>query len=183
MPERGTGRLRTATAARASPGSASPAPDAVRYVLQVEEGLPFNPRAIAARVDSVLGDERGWMSAGHSLARTDEPDEAELHIIVASPALTDQLCAPLDTGGRLSCRNGSNVVLNGWRWANGAPSYATKGLRAYRQYVTNHEVGHALGYPHELCPEPGALAPVMVQQTKGLGGCQANPWPSRTDNP
>ena len=71
-------------------------------------------------------------------------------------------------------------MLNAWRWANGAESYAGD-LTNYRRYMVNHEFGHALGYGHRGCPSRGAPAPVMVQQTKGLGGCVANPWPAATD--
>ena len=68
-------------------------------------------------------------------------------------------------------------MLNAWRWQNGAETYG-EDLEGYRQYLVNHETGHALGYGHLGCPEAGAPAPVMVQQTKTLLGCAPNPWPA-----
>lgn len=105
---------------------------------------------------------------------------AVLRILLASPATTDRLCSPLETEGRLSCRNGQLVVLNAWRWANGTQGYEGQ-LPKYRRYVINHEVGHALGYPHVPCPGSGLPAPVMLQQTIGLEGCLPNPWPAAVD--
>ena len=96
--------------------------------------------------------------------------------MLASPDTTDRLCRPLNTAGRYSCANGGMAVINAMRWLRGAPAYGND-LAGYRRYVVNHEVGHVLGRGHQQCPARGALAPVMVQQTKGVGACRPNPWP------
>jgi len=78
-----------------------------------------------------------------------------------------------------SCRSGNNVVVNDDRWNGASPSWNAGGgsLRAYRHMVTNHEVGHWLGHGHLFCSGPGALAPVMQQQSISLQGCRFNSWP------
>ena len=88
----------------------------------------------------------------------------------------DRLCAPIRTAGIYSCQLGQRVVLNHRRWMNGAPSYRGD-LSGYRRMLVNHEVGHRLGLGHRSCPGRGRLAPVMMQQTKGLGACRRNTWP------
>lgn len=148
----------------------------VTYAVEVERGLPLELREVTRAVDAVLASPKGWTATGAvSLQRV--PADPDIRILVASPETTDQLCSPLDTGGRLSCRNGDLVVLNAWRWVSGADTYVGN-RHAYRQYMVNHEVGHALGNAHASCPTPGEPAPVMVQQTKGLEGCLPNPWPT-----
>lgn len=172
VPEVGPGVFQVAAAPSVSGGLA-----ATTYRVEVERGLPFDLEATAAFIEESLSDPRGWAQS-RALARVDGP--ADLRIVVATPETSDALCAPLETAGRLSCRNGSNVVLNGWRWAFGADSYGVD-LSGYRRYLVNHETGHALGYAHVGCPSKGALAPVMLQQTKGLEGCRPNPWPKLVD--
>lgn len=172
VPEQASGEFRTAR------GVSDALPEVTSYEVAVEIGLPTKIPRFAHAVTSTLDDPRSWQASGEQLTRT--ASNGDFRVVLASPETADQLCAPLDTGGRLSCRNGRDVVINAWRWVNGADSYAGD-LRRYRRYVINHEVGHALGYDHQVCPEPGAPAPVMVQQTKGLQGCKANPWPAGAD--
>jgi hypothetical protein len=146
------------------------------YRLEIERGLPLDPTAVAAEVHRVLTDPRGWQPIeGVAFGRTD--GDASFELIIASPAMTDRLCYPLDTIGELSCRNGDKVILNARRWATAVPWYAGR-MADYRAYLVNHEVGHRLGHGHKSCPSPGAPAPVMLQQSKSLYGCKANPWPS-----
>lgn len=161
-----------------APGTSEPvgSGDIVTYSVEIEDGLPFGARDIARDVERVLQDRRGWTAVmARSLQRVSA--EPRFRIRLATSETADALCAPLDTDGRLSCRNGQMVVLNAWRWANGARSYGAD-LKDYRVYMVNHEFGHALGNSHAACPEVGRPAPVMVQQTKSLEGCTPNPWPT-----
>lgn len=149
------------------------------YSVEVEDNLPIKLSGFTGVVRRTLADPRGW-TQGDPKALVMTNGEADLRIVLTTPETTDQLCAPLQTRGRVSCRNGRNVVINAYRWVNGAESYGSD-LGGYRRYLINHEVGHALGNGHETCPEPGALSPVMLQQTLGLQGCRTNPWPARVD--
>lgn len=171
LPESGSGDFLT----RAGRSNTTGVGVLTTYTVEVEREVPIAPFDAASVVDRVLTDRRGWTASGeHSLARVDS--DSDIRVLLATPKTVDTLCAPLDTGGRLSCRNGQLVVLNAWRWFNGAPAYGDN-LRDYRRYLISHEFGHALGNPHVECPGAERLAPVMMQQTKGLGDCVANPWP------
>jgi hypothetical protein len=79
-----------------------------------------------------------------------------------------------------SCRVGRFVIINQERWKHASPAWnaAHLALRDYRHMVVNHETGHWLGLGHAGCPGPGRLAPVMMQQSKGLAGCRFNPFPT-----
>ncbi len=148
----------------------------VRVAVAVEGGVPVDAAAFAAFVMTTLNDPRGWVQEGYVFSRTGDAAAADVTVVLASPALTDRLCRPLVTYGRVSCRNGGVVALTHHRWVHGSTDYADD-LTAYRTYLVNHEVGHYLGKNHVGCPGSGAVAPVMLQQTLGLQGCVRNPWP------
>jgi len=147
----------------------------VTYRVEVENSIPIGADDFAAAVDRTLAHPRGWTAQGQYAFKRES--SAPLRIVLATPTTTDELCAPLKTRGEVSCRNGNDVVINAKRWTSGARSYRDD-LANYRFYVINHEVGHSLGLPHAPCPAAGAKAPVMLQQTLGLQGCSANPWPN-----
>nr|WP_240646078.1 DUF3152 domain-containing protein [Georgenia sp. SYP-B2076] len=163
------------------PGAAGPPRAAGRVVtvrVEVEAGLPANGSAFADHVMTILNDPRGWGRDGSVVfARTD--GAADVGVVLASATLTDALCAPLRTLGRVSCASDGLAVLNVERWSAGAEPFLAAGgtVPAYREYLVNHEVGHLLGHTHVTCPGPGQPAPVMLQQSLDLGGCQPAGWP------
>jgi hypothetical protein len=158
------------------PGSA-PAPGAGeerRVRVEIEGGLPLDGAAVAGFVMATLNDPRSWTAGGLTFSRTD--GDADVVVVLASPQTSARMCLPLETGGTLSCREGPRAIITTYRWVGGMEDYGDD-LTGYRQYVVNHEVGHVLGHGHESCPAAGQPAPVMQQQTKGVGPCLPNPWP------
>lgn len=148
------------------------------YRVEVEDGTGVDPDEFATEVDRILSDPRGWTAAdGISLQRRAGPD-AEIVVTLATPGTVDMLCYPLDTSdGDVSCAKPGQAVINLERWWEGAdPSRLD--LDGYRTYLVSHEFGHVLGHRHVPCPGPGQLAPVMLQQTLGIGECAPNPWPA-----
>jgi hypothetical protein len=159
------------------PGSdPGPGTGQVRTIrVEVEDGLAIDGEAFAATVMATLNDPRGWGHDGTlSFARTD--GEAELRVMLASPTSVDTLCAPLDTGGEVSCGTRGHAVLNLRRWVLATDEYAPD-KTGYRHYLVNHEVGHLLGHGHDQCPADGAVASVMQQQSYKVAPCLPNPWP------
>lgn len=169
----GSGEWEYARETRRPDGTGAVFPVAIR----VEKGLPIDLDETAAFVMGTLRDRRGWEKLdGVAFELVPDPDEASAVVSVSSPGTTDELCAGLTTNGYTSCRVGDVVAINANRWLGATPDFPD--LTVYRQYVVNHEVGHAIGHDHEYCPGPGEPAPVMQKQTLGLQGCTANPWPA-----
>lgn len=125
-------------------------------------------------VVDTLSDSRSWSGRGVGFRLVDEG--GLFTMTVASPERVDQLCAPLRTVGRYSCARNGWIAFNSDRWFGATETWPAD-LETYRRYLVNHEVGHYVRGPsHDQCPGEGMLAPVMMQQTKGLKGCIPNGW-------
>jgi hypothetical protein len=153
-----------------------------RYTVEVEAGVAEDGPAFAAAVEQILGNPRSWAAGGRRSFQRVDGGEVAFRVSLTASLTVRALCGytlPFET----SCYNGElgRAVINDARWVRGAVAYAGN-LAAYRTYVVNHEVGHALGYGHESCAKAGALAPVMMQQTlgvqtPGVGSCRPNAFP------
>lgn len=174
VPTSGTGRFSIAQAS----GKASGHGTIRRYKVEVEGGIDLSSSDAAHEIAAILADPRGWTADRHDGFQLVSAGPADFVVKIATPDTVDALCAAagLDTGGEVNCDVGPTVVVNLKRWMLGSPQFGGP-LREYRALIINHEVGHRIGHGHEDCPGPGRLAPVMMQQIKGLHGCLANAWP------
>ncbi|MET9320985.1 DUF3152 domain-containing protein [Streptomyces sp. NPDC003038] len=175
VPASGTGVFKP-SAVSGPPQGKGPA---LRWRLEVEEGSGVDPDTAARAVEAILGDPRGWTTDpayGFQLAGAGMP--VDFTVKIATPTTTDRLCDVVtpELVGETNCRAGHTVVVNLKRWQEGSPQFNGT-VEEYRALIVNHEVGHELGREHETCPGPGKPAPAMMQQIKGLLGCESNAWP------
>ncbi|WP_346342570.1 DUF3152 domain-containing protein [Streptomyces sp. SID685] len=175
IPSSGPGTFTTATGGKARFGGSS---RVLTYRVQVEDGIGISAASVAAEVDRVLADRRGWTADGKTGFRRVSGAVSDFRIRLATAKTVDRICGEygLDTGGEVNCDVGQDVMVNLKRWEVGTQYYPND-ITAYRALIINHEVGHFLGHGHETCPGPGRPAPVMMQQIKGLHGCKVNVWP------
>jgi len=159
----------------------------VRYHVETRGAITASLKVFVAQAQATFDDPRGWRGAGIEFRRVPRGGSMTLVLSEAShvPGFSSSCSSTW------SCRVGRYVIINQTRWLHASPAWnAAHGtLRNYRHMVVNHESGHFLGLDHASCPGPGRPAPVMMQQSKGLGGCHFNPWPtarevaSRTPGP
>ena len=148
----------------------------INFALKIEPSIPIGPDCMGKLITSILNDPRGWENITEKEFLLVSEEDADFTFIFSSPDKTDELCAPLETNGIYSCRNEEEIIINYFRWENGAIDFGND-MRTYRLYLINHETGHILGWGHTGCPKDGALAPVMMQQSKTTDGCTPYGWP------
>lgn len=169
--EEGTGEYRVVPGATDRVGR--PSAEFFTYTVEVEEGVDTvefgGDDAVARMVDATLANPMSWTGDGAVAFQRVDGEDAAFRVSLASPMTVRENCG-YDIEVEASCFNSTTgrVYLNLARWVRGARSFQGD-IGSYRQYLVNHEVGHAIGHPmHEPCPADGALAPIMMQQTFGV---------------
>lgn len=130
-----------------------------------------------AKVAETLNDSRGWVRAGLKFVEVNSGQD--VNVILSDPA---SLGATAGCSSELSCTTWANqVIINDIRWREGTEASRAGGMstRDYQHMVINHEMGHWLGhYSHIEGCDAGGPAPIMLQQSTGLRGCDSfNAWP------
>lgn len=175
----------------------------IRFSVEIENGVDTSAyggdNAFVALVDATLADPRGWTANGEfEFIHVKADDNPDTHIRLTSLGTTAKLCGAQlesETSCHTTITGESAVNLNESRWVRGATPFEGD-LGNYRQYLINHEFGHAIGFAaHQPCGGDGKLAPVMMQQTLSLNNaelfekepnevypdedvtCEPNPWP------
>lgn len=147
------------------------------YTIEVEDGIDASSYAgddsFAAMVQDTLSNPKSWTWDGKkALQRVDASfPNPSFRVSLTTPDTTHRadVCM-FQITYESSCYRSSfdkRVVINLARWVRGALAFEGD-MTGYRQYAINHEVGHALGGKHVGCPQNGAIAPVMMQQTFGV---------------
>jgi hypothetical protein len=141
----------------------------VKYQVVVDPDVDYPSEKFKELVQIYVADPNGWESKGYRFVYSPKGDV----VIHLSSQHTMKTSGCFDA--MLSCAemNGKHMKINEYRWKHGS-SKSRLVLEKYRQYVISHEMGHILGHDHEQCPAPGAPAPIMMQQTQGIGKCLPN---------
>lgn len=131
-------------------------------------------------VVKILNDPRGWKKYGYRFYESPNADSINIRLESAAEALCGF--------PNLSCwrKNHKDIIINYDNWMGKSKSKLP--IDRYRNYVINHEVGHALGHSHNKCPIEECKkrnmidcpASIMQQMSRGpdvIKPCIESDWP------
>jgi hypothetical protein len=132
-------------------------------------------------IKRTLDDPRGHAGNGHCFRRCQKPHRPDVIVRLTPRDVMDELF-----GGKLAnlsvtdvSRRPRKIYIDHINWQT-IPKGFTGCHTTYKQYLLQHEVGHAIGilrHDHPLHDQTHTgKCPVMYQQTKGTSMCEPNPW-------
>jgi hypothetical protein len=146
----------------------------IRYKFSIDEDVIKhysirNTTIVHFEVMAYLNHPDGWSTKGYFFEPVESSEKVMIRLVM-SKAIKD-ICG----FDNLSCAElaGRFIYLSAERWFHGSKE-SKLNLDDYRQYLISHEIGHILGHGHEKCPCKGCKAPIMMQQTLGIGECKPN---------
>jgi hypothetical protein len=121
----------------------------------------------------------GWVRYGYTFTVVADEADADIRVMLTPQSEMDKRFPSFAKSRMSVCdMDSKEVFINEDRWTRKFADKSQLSLPAYRTYVLQHEVGHALGKYHEKCKGRGERTPVMLQQTLGPGKCTPYPFPS-----
>lgn len=148
------------------------------YVVKYKGTIVASKSEFTTFVAATYADKRGWLRSNVRFRVAAKGTTPNFTVVLAQAKYLPTFSSVCSV--KYSCRAGRFVVINQNRWRLGS-EFFPGGLTEYRTMVVNHETGHWLGSGHEYCGKPGALAPVMQQQSKGMQGCKTNAFPLKAE--
>jgi hypothetical protein len=151
----------------------------VYYHVETRGRITADLATFRRQANATLNDPRGWRTTG--IAFREVPSGGSMTLVLAEASRVPSFSSVCSS--EWSCRVGRYVIINQMRWLGASSAWWSNHgtLRDYRHLVVNHETGHWLGHGHRSCPGAGAAAPVMQQQSKYLGACRINSWPTKRE--
>ncbi len=154
-----------------------------------EKKIFFTPSALSYKDEfsKYVNDPRGWRSEGYSFVFTKKKSESSISIYFKTNKELEKLFGHISIfktelkGLSITDSTDKNkikVYMNVDNWHNPPVAFEAnqkERLVLYRQYLTQHEIGHALLFDHPENILRSKLCHPMQQQSKQMS-CKANPW-------
>ena len=146
--------------------------DSTEYTYAFDRSIPI---VMQTFITTTIQDSRGWRGMGYYFRQMATKDVDMVFYLKPNQNIIAMFTKEMDGFSVCYTVEGkAKIYINQDNWET-PPATFTGSQETYRQYVVQHEVGHALGMGHEEA-QLGQPCHPMYQQTRGTSQCSPNPW-------